>query len=142
MTDRTASGFIGRSVARKEDRRLLTGQGMYVADIQLPNMVHAAFVRSPMAHARVVSVDLAAARAVPGVILALSGADLLKALPPTPDHQVALPNRWKQAVPHSGKNPQQPVLAVDKVRHVGEAIALVVARDRYTAEDADRKSVV
>lgn len=136
MTDRTASGFIGRSVARREDRRLLTGQGMYVADIQLPNMVHAAFVRSPMAHARVVSVDLAAARAVPGVILALSGADLLKALPPTPDHQVALPNRWKQAVPHSGKNPQQPVLAVDKVRHVGEAIALVVARDRYTAEDA------
>ena len=133
MTDRV---FIGRSVARKEDRRLLTGRGVYVADIQLPNMVHVAFVRSPMAHARVVSVDLAAAGAVPGVILALSGADLLKALPPTPDHQVALPNRWRQAVSHSSKNPQQPVLAIDKVRHVGEAVALVVARDRYTAEDA------
>jgi carbon-monoxide dehydrogenase large subunit len=99
-------------------------------------MVHAAIVRSQLAHARIVSIDVSAARALRGVVAAVTGADLLRALPPVPDQQVALPNRWKQAVAHSFKSPRQPILAVDKVRHVGEAIAVVVAEDRYTAEDA------
>jgi len=136
------SGFIGRSIRRKEDRRLLTGRGLYVADLHLPNMAHVAFFRSPVAHARLVSVDVTAAGAVPGVVLALSGADLLRALPPVPDHQVSVPNRWKQAVNHSVKNPRQPLLATDRARHAGEALALVVAQDRYVAEDAAERVAV
>lgn len=142
MSASASSGFIGRSIPRKEDRRLLTGGGRYVADIELPNMAHVAFFRSPVAHARLASVNVSAASAVPGVLLALSGADLLKVLPPVPDHQVSVPGKWKQAVNHSIKSPRQPLLAVDKARHVGEAIALVVAQDRYAAEDAAERVAV
>jgi len=136
MSDSASSGLIGRSVLRREDRRLLTGRGVFVGDLQFLGMLHAAIVRSPAAHARIVSVDRAAAAAVPGVVAIVTGEDLVKALGPVATQQVALPNLWKQAVPHSFKTPRQPILAVEKVRHVGEAIAVVVARDRYTAEDA------
>jgi carbon-monoxide dehydrogenase large subunit len=136
MSDSAASGFIGRSVLRREDHRLLRGRGVFVGDLQLPGMLHAAIARSDHAHARIVGIDTSAAAAVPGVVAVVTGDDVVKALGPVPEQQVALPNRWKEAVPHSFKSPRQPILAVGKVHHVGEAIAVVVARDRYTAADA------
>ena len=130
------TAYVGRSLLRREDRRLLTGRGQFVADLELPRMLHAAFVRSPLAHARIRSVDLSRAAAAPGVVLALSGADLVQELPPLPDTQLSLPSKWTSQVQHEFHNPQQPGLAHDKVRHVGEAIAVVVAESRYAAEDA------
>src|SRR5271155_3705208 len=135
MTDR-GTPYVGRSVLRREDRRLLTGRGQFVADLELPRMLHAVFVRSPLAHARIRSVDLARAAAAPGVVLALSGADLVRLLPPLPDTQLSLPSKWTTRVQHEFHNPQQPGLAYDKVRHVGEALAVIVAESRYAAEDA------
>ena len=136
MSDSVGTSFIGRSVLRREDHRLLTGRGVFVGDLQLPGMLHAAIVRSDHAHARIVGIDTTDAAAVPGVVAVVTGEDVVKALGPVPEQQVAIPNRWKETVPHSFKSPRQPILAVDKVRHVGEAIAVVVARDRYAAEDA------
>jgi carbon-monoxide dehydrogenase large subunit len=127
---------VGRSLLRREDRRLLTGKGQFVADLELPRMLHAVFIRSPVAHARIRSIDLSPATAVPGVALALSGADLARLLPPLPDTQLSLPSKWTTRVQHEFHNPQQPGLAHDKVRHVGEAIAVIVAESRYAAEDA------
>ena len=128
-------GLVGRSLLRREDRRLLTGAGQFIADLELPRMLHVAFVRSQLAHARIRSVDLSRAAAAPGVALALSGADLLRLLPPVPDTQLSLPSKWRSFVQHEFRNPQQPLLAHDKVRHVGEAVAVIVAEDRYRAED-------
>ncbi len=128
--------YVGRSLLRREDRRLLTGRGQFIADLELPRMLHAAFIRSPLAHAHIRSVDLSRAAAAPGVALALSGADLVRLLPPLPDTQLSLPSKWMSRVQHEFHNPQQPGLAHDKVRHVGEAIAVIVAESRYTAEDA------
>jgi aerobic carbon-monoxide dehydrogenase large subunit len=128
--------YIGRSTLRREDRRLLTGRGQFIADLELPRVLHAAFIRSPLAHARIRAVDLSAAAAAPGVALALSGPELVKLLPPLPDTQLALPSKWSSHVQHEFHNPQQPGLAHDKVRHVGEAIAVIVAESRYAAEDA------
>ena len=136
MSEIAARGYVGRPVLRREDARLLTGSGRYVADLQLPRMLHVAFVRSQVAHARIRSVNLERAASAPGVVLALSGADLAKVLPPVADHQVVLPNKWKAAVKHQILNPNQPLLATDKARHVGEALALIVADSRYAAEDA------
>src|SRR5947207_12082360 len=128
--------YIGRSLRRREDRRLLTGEGQFIADLVLPRMLHAVLVRSPLAHARIRNVDLSRAAAAPGVALALSGADLLQMLPPVPEGQISLPSKWTTVVQHKFLNPQQPLLAYDKVRHVGEAIAIVVAESRHQAEDA------
>ena len=136
MTEPRKKPFVGRSLLRREDRRLLTGQGQFVADLKLPDMLHAAFVRSQVAHAGIRSVDLARAAAAPGVVYALSGVDLLRILPPVPDTQLSLPRKWTTLVQHKFHNPQQPLLAYDKVRHVGEAIAVIVAESRYAAEDA------
>jgi len=127
---------IGHSMLRREDRRLLLGKGQYVGDLELPRMLHAAFVRSPVAHARIRSIDLVRASAAPGVALVLSGISLAQLLPNVPDHQVSLPGKWRTAVRHRILNPQQALLAADKVRHVGEAFAVVVAESRYAAEDA------
>jgi carbon-monoxide dehydrogenase large subunit len=128
--------YVGRSVLRREDRRLLTGQGQYVPDLVLPKMLHAVLVRSPLAHARIRSIDLTQARVAPGVVSALSGLDLLQMLPPIPEGQIALPPKWTTQIQHKFLNPQQPLLAHDKVRHVGEAFAIIVAETRYQAEDA------
>jgi aerobic carbon-monoxide dehydrogenase large subunit len=128
--------FVGRSLPRREDRRLLTGRGQFVADLDLPHMLHAAFVRSPLAHARIRSVDVSRAAAAPGVALVMSGADLARLLPPVPDTQVSLPRKWMNQIHHNFINPQQPLLAHDKVRHVGEAVAVVLAESRHDAEDA------
>src|SRR6476659_5781421 len=134
MNDPNKTSFVGRSLPRREDHRLLTGRGQFIADLDLPHMLHAVFVRSPLAHARIRAVDLS--RAAPGVACAMSGADLLQLLPPVPDTQLTLPSKWTAIVQHKFINPQQPLLAHDKVRHVGEAVAVIVAESRHAAEDA------
>jgi aerobic carbon-monoxide dehydrogenase large subunit len=136
MAETVRKPFIGRPMLRREDRRLLLGEGQYIGDLVLPRMLHAVFVRSPVAHARIRSVDLSRAAAAPGVAFVLSGIDLAKQLPPVADHQVALPKKWLTAIRHHILNPRQALLAADKVRHVGEAFAVVVAESRYAAEDA------
>ena len=128
--------YVGQSLRRREDRRLLTGQGQFVADLVLPGMLHAVLVRSPHAHARIRGVELAVAKASPGIVMAISGPELLKQIPPIPDAQISVPRKWTSLVQHSFLNPQQALLAHDKVRHVGEALAVIVAQSREQAEDA------
>lgn len=132
----TTKGYIGRAMPRREDGRLITGQGQFIADLKVPGALHAAFVRSQVAHARIRSVDLSRAAAASGVAFVMSGAELMQQLPPVPDTQLSLPSKWTTQVQHKFLNPQQPLLAHDKVRHVGEAIAVVLAETRYQAEDA------
>jgi carbon-monoxide dehydrogenase large subunit len=103
--------YVGRSLLRREDRRLLRGQGQFIADLVLPRMLHAVLVRSPVAHARIRSVDLSRALAAPGVALALNGADLLQLVPPVPEGQISLPSKWTSVIQHKFLNPQQPLLA-------------------------------
>lgn len=128
--------YVGMPMQRREDARLLTGGGEYVADMVMPGMLHVAFVRSSVAHGRILKVDLSNALALPGVRFALAGAELAQALPPVSDQQLPLPTKWRTAVAHKIFDPRQPLLAVDKVRHVGEAVAVIVADNRYIAEDA------
>jgi aerobic carbon-monoxide dehydrogenase large subunit len=136
MSELPNNSFVGRSVSRREDQRLLTGRGQFIADLALPQMLHAVFVRSPVAHARIKAIDLSRAAAFPGIIYALSGPELARQLPPVPDTQLALPSKWTTLVEHKFINPQQPLLAYDKVRHVGEAVAVILAESHYAAEDA------
>jgi aerobic carbon-monoxide dehydrogenase large subunit len=136
MNDVVGPPYIGRSLKRREDQRLLTGQGQFVADLILPRMLHAVLVRSPLAHARIRSVDVSHAAAMPGVAATLNGAGLLQLLPPVPEGQISLPRKWTTVVQHNFLSPRQPLLAHDKVRHVGEAVAIIVAETRYQAEDA------
>ena len=118
--------YVGRSLRRREDRKFLTGRGRYVDDIALPGMLYLAILRSPHAHARITGIDLSAARAADGVRLALAGADL------TGKVGNIKPN-W--VIPGTVV-PDRPVIAVDRVRFVGECVALVVAETREAAEDA------
>ena len=76
MNDLPNVPYIGRSITRREDRRLLTGRGQFVADLELAHMLHAVFVRSPVAHARIKSIDVSRAAAAPGVVYALTGPEL------------------------------------------------------------------
>ncbi len=122
----TATGYIGKPLKRKEDPRLIQGLGHYVDDIRLPEMHHAVFVRSPHAHARIRSVDISKAQTAPGVVLVLTGRDVQGAVGTVPCAAV-IPD-MKQAT--------RPVLAVGKVRFVGEAVAMIVGTDRYAVRDA------
>jgi carbon-monoxide dehydrogenase large subunit len=119
-----ASPF-GAPIPRREDRRLLTGRGHYVSDVELPRMLHVAFVRSLHAHARIRDLDTAAAAAHPGVVAVVAGRDA-----PVAGRGV----RARSALPGYVET-EQPLLAWPEVRHVGEAVAAVVAVDRYAAED-------
>jgi carbon-monoxide dehydrogenase large subunit len=121
---------------RREDFRLLTGRGQFIADLTLPGFLHAVFVRSQVAHGRIRSIDVARAAGMPGVVHVLTGADLARLVPPVAGAQLSLPSKWRIQVQHSIHAPQQPMLAVDKVRHVGEAVAVVVAESSYQAQDA------
>lgn len=123
----TSSPYIGSSVKRLEDRRLLTGSGRYIDDIKLPDMAVMAIYRSPYAHAGINGIDLAAARAIPGVIDAFCAIDIDMELPVIP----------LRLAPFDGfeRFLQRPI-ARDKVRYVGEPVAVVIATDRYIAEDA------
>jgi aerobic carbon-monoxide dehydrogenase large subunit len=125
MTEQSTP-YVGRSLRRREDRKFLTGRGRYVDDIALPGMLYLAILRSPHAHARITGVDLSAARAAAGVRLALAGADLIGTI------RNIKPN-W--VIPGTVV-PDRPVLATDKVRFVGECVALVVAETREAAYDA------
>ncbi len=118
--------FVGDRHLRKEDPRLLTGRGRYVADIDLPGLLHVALLRSPHAHARIHRIDTARARAHPGVVDVVTFADLGGAgrpLPMVPPHPEL---RGRNFAP----------LASDRARFVGEPVAAVVAESRYAAEDA------
>jgi aerobic carbon-monoxide dehydrogenase large subunit len=136
MNELSHTPFIGRSLTRREDRRLLMGRGQYIGDFELPHMLHAVLVRSEVAHARIKAIDVSRAAAAPGVFDVLTGPELARELPPVSDTQLALPSKWTAQVQHKFINPQQPLLAHDKVRHVGEAVAVIVAESRYAAEDA------
>ena len=109
--------FVGKSVPRREDARLLRGQGQFLADFQLPAMAHVAFVRSPVAHARIRSVDTSLAKRSPGVLLALGGAQLQQALPPVRDNQLPLPGKWKAAIPLGSSGPSCTTIASCTVHH-------------------------
>jgi len=116
---------IGLSVKRREDRRFLTGQGRYVDDLRLPDLLHAAIVRSPHAHARIVAIDARRALALPGVVAVFTSVEL-------PECAGAVP----PLVPSPRLRPYaQPAIAGAKARHAGEAVAVVVADDVYRATD-------
>lgn len=121
-----AKKLVGERVPRVEDRRLITGRSQYVDDIVRPRMVYAVIVRSIYAHARVKGINVEAARRAPGVLAVFTGEDVRGAIGSVPvaSH---LPDL---------KIPEHPVLALGKVRYVGEPIAVVVAEDRYLARDA------
>jgi carbon-monoxide dehydrogenase large subunit len=142
MVGAETSRFVGRSMQRREDSRLLTGQGQFVADLTLPGMLHAVFVRSQVAHGRIRSIEVDDAAAMPGVVRVLTGADLHRIAPPVAGGQLSLPSKWRTQVQYSIHVPQQPMLAVDKVRHVGEAVAVVLAESRYQAQDAAERIIV
>jgi carbon-monoxide dehydrogenase large subunit len=121
------SKYMGTAVKRVEDPRFLQGQGKYVANIALPGMVHVAVKRSPLAHATINSIDVSQAEALDGVIAVYTGQDLI-------DGGVgSLPCGF---TPPDIKTPPHYPLAADKVRHVGDGVAVVVAENPYVAEDA------
>lgn len=128
--------YVGQSIPRKEDRNLLAGDGRFIADIALPRMLEIAYLRSPMPHAKIGEINVSRALALPGVVAVLTGRDIQPFVAPVPGMQNIPSKQWRAAVEHDIKIPDQPVLAVDKVRHVGEGIAVVVAENRYIAEDA------
>jgi CO/xanthine dehydrogenase Mo-binding subunit len=127
MTETLTRRYVGAAIPRVEDDRLLRGGGRYVDDINLPGQLEVAFLRSAHANARIVSMDAEAARRLAGVHLVLTGSDLGELNVPLPAF-VPDPN---MVAPHT-----QLPLATERVRYVGEAIAMVVADDRYVAEDA------
>lgn len=123
------ASVFGQSIARLEDPPLLRGKGRFVDDIALPDMAHVAFVRSSFAHAKILSIDCDAARALPGVLAIWTAADIL---PHVSENKlrVALPS------PAFRQELDRPILVEDEVVHVGEPIVMIVACDRYVAEDA------
>ena len=122
---------IGESVRRKEDYRFLTGNGQYTDDITLANQSYAVFVRSPHAHATVKSVDISGAEKMPGVIGIFSGKDI-------EGKMGGLPCGWLINNPDGTpmKEPPHPILAIGKVRYVGDHVAMVVAETAEQARNA------
>lgn len=118
---------VGRARLRKEDAHLITGRSKYTDNITLPGMLHLAMVRSPFAHAKITSVDTAAAKSSPGVVAVLTGADVAA-------EQGSLPNVWP--ITPDQKAPAFPSIAVDEVAFAGEVVACIVARSAAAARDA------
>jgi carbon-monoxide dehydrogenase large subunit len=127
------NSYIGRSVPRPDVDRLLAGRGTYVSDLVLPRMVHAVFVRSPFAHARIRSIDVEAARAAAGVAAVVTGREMAAVVSP-----------WVGVLSHLKglKSAPQHAIAVDRATWAGEAVAAVVARSRAEAEDAAERVVI
>ena len=125
--------LIGEAVRRVEDRRFITGQGKYTDDIKLPGMTYAYIIRSPHAHARIKRIDVSAAKAMPGVIDVITGEDVKDIN--------GLPCGWQVNFRNgdSMKEPKHPLLVADKVRHVGDNVAMVIAETRELAKDAAEK---
>jgi carbon-monoxide dehydrogenase large subunit len=121
------NSYIGRSVPRPNLARLLQGRGRYVSDITLPRMAHVVYVRSPFAHARILRIDKAAARAMPGVIAVVTGPELAEVCTP-----------WVGVLSHLAglKSAPQYAIAIDRACWMGEAVAAIVATTRAEAEDA------
>jgi carbon-monoxide dehydrogenase large subunit len=122
---------FGAPITRNEDARLLSGRALFVDDVELPGMLHAAFLRSNVAHAHIRSIDVAAARARPGVVAVYTAADLGAYWAPGP---LLVPPPPIAGITFNQRT--QVPLAKDKVRHVGEPLAVVLADSRYVAEDA------
>src|SRR5437763_11914245 len=118
---------VGQARKRKEDARLITGRTTWTDNLVLPGMLHLAFVRSPVSHAKLRSVDVGAARSAPGVIAVFTGRDFA-------EEQGSIPCAWP--VTPDMVNPGHPSLAVEEVNHVGEAVAVIVARSKAAAQDA------
>ncbi|HEV2091868.1 MAG TPA: molybdopterin cofactor-binding domain-containing protein [Rubrobacter sp.] len=120
--------YMGNGIPRKEDPNLVTGKANWTDNIKLPGMVHMSMLRSPFAHAKVTKLDVSAALERPGVVAAFTGADLAE--------------EWPGGVPCAAvvseeqKTPFFPPIVTDEVRHVGDVVAVVVASDRYAAQDA------
>jgi len=127
MSQQVAQRYVGSSIKRSEDPRILTGGGTYIDDVKLPGMVHAAFLRSPFAHAMITSIDVGLAREAEGVLLVYTGEELEALLTPGP---------YGIGVIMGMEKPVFSCLATDKVRLVGDLVAIVVAESRYLAEDA------
>jgi carbon-monoxide dehydrogenase large subunit len=126
VTETVATRYAGARVPRVEDNRLLTGRGTFVDDVSRPGMLHACFVRSPFAHARINGIDTSAALALPGVRAVFTASDL------NPDVKEA----WHAVAGKDIPDTPRPPLAEGTVKFVGDPLALVVAESRYIAEDA------
>ena len=126
------TNLVGQSVKRVEDKRFITGKGRYVDDMALPGMTWATVVRSDVAHANIRGIDAGEASRAPGVVAVLTGADM------EADGIAGLPCGWQVDFKNGDtmKEPAHPALAVGKVRHVGDAVAVVVAETREQAADA------
>ncbi len=122
--------YIGKPIKRKEDNRFLTGKGKYTDDIKLPGMLHAAFVRSPYAHAKILKIDTSAALKAPGVVAAYTGEDECA--------NFSVPCGWQVDFKNGEtmKEPPHPLLAKGKALHVGENVAVVMAETLQQARDA------
>jgi carbon-monoxide dehydrogenase large subunit len=118
---------VGQPRKRKEDARLITGKTTWTDNMVLPGLLHLAIVRSPVSHARITGVDVSAAQAAPNVVAVYTGRDFA-------DEQGSLPCAWP--VTPDMVNPGHPSIAVDSVNHVGEAVAVIVARSKVAAQDA------
>ena len=123
---------VGQSVRRVEDQRFITGSGRYTDDIDLPRQVYGFVVRSPEAHARITAIDTSAAKAAPGVLAVFTGGDIEAKGGNALHCGVPMENRDGSA----GINPPRPVLCTDRVRHVGDNVAFVVAETLAQAKDA------
>lgn len=123
------NGLIGQSVKRVEDKRFITGKGNFTDDIQLPGMVYASFARCAYAHARIVNIDVEAAKSIKGVLAIYTGKDF--------EDVNGVPCGWQVNFKNGDtmKEPKHPLLAIDKVRHSGEAVAMVIAETRELARD-------
>jgi len=119
--------LVGQAIKRREDPRLITGQGTFLDDIKLPGMTHACVLRSPYAHAKIKSIDTSKAKAHPGVVAVFTGEDMLDLNP--------LPCAWQAGRVKNNVNTPR-VLAVGEVHFAGDPVALVIAEDRYIARDA------
>src|SRR5688572_8073063 len=119
---------MGHRMKRKEDPRFLQGKGRYIVDIKLPGMLHMAIVRSPYAHAKILSIDTKAALATKGVVAVITGQDLKAA-----GNLHFMPTLMSDT---------QPVLPIDKVLYYAQEVCAVIATDRYIAADAREKVVV
>ena len=138
----TSSRFIGRSVKPHKTSRFLTGGGVYVSDIRLPNMLHAALVRSTHAHARIQSIDAGEALRLDGIAGVWTGDDIKDRISLFPESFEIHPRPWLEGVKPILQGPRPAALAQGKVHYVGEPVAIVVAEDRHRAEDAVDEIVV
>ena len=128
QTPAAPRAWVGKSVKRREDPKILAGRGTYVDDVRLPGLLHAAVLRSPYPHAKITRIDASAAREVPGVVAVLTGQEATKYVDPMPAF--------------CAEPVKQHAIAIEKVRFVGEAVAAVAATSRYAAEDACGRIVV